>query len=618
MPEATEGSNDMPSPKTAFVTWAHDDHEWEEKVAALVFALRQLGVSADVDLFHVNEAGVNWATYGARAIEANEFVLIAASRAFRERWEGTNDPRRGAGAAREANVLKGIFDEDQHEFSKKVKIVLLPGASVEDIPLELRASGQRFDIASFDLSGLEELLRTLTDQRAYIPPSVDTVPILPPKFIPGADTGRSSVTDLESRLAQLDDRRSEQVTSGSDVDEGLDTERTMVKAALQTFGQVRDDAVAARRSRERFRVRRRRIRRLLTGSLVSLAVAGVVVWLVLASGGDASASSTVRTGPLQLTFAKPWHATSIATTESFPGLEFEAPVSLAVGTATLEAGSLRNSAAVPGGLPGGVEARIAQPVQRSTVSIGRSTAVRYLWGSSASVSTRALFVVATGSGDLAVACQSPDPTKLADCLRIAESMRITGTSVLNPGIQPLVVKGIDAALSPELVARRAETRLASSHASVRAASARQLAVADAVASTSFAHLATPERIQPMLRDLSIALKRESQALARFARPAGRHEEGPYRAARRTVEAAARQLASALEKTRAAGYSASLPALRIPQSPVSEPHRSVTTAVSPPAPAVSVTPAPSYSPPAVVHEAPKKREYGPTIITEPKG
>jgi SEFIR domain len=618
MPEATEGPTDTANPKTAFVTWAHDDHAWEEKVAALVFALRQLGVAADVDLFHVNEAGVNWATYGARAIEVNEFVLIVASRAFRERWEGTNNPRLGAGAAREANVLKGIFDEDQREFSKKVKIVLLPGASVEDIPLELRASGQRFDVASFDLSGLEELLRTLTDQRAYIPPPVDTVPILPPRFIPG-DTGRSSVTDLESHLAHLEDRRSEQVTSGSDVDEVLDTERTMVKAALQTFGQVRADAVTARRSKERSRARRRRIQRLLTGSLASLAVVGIAAWLVLASGGDASASSTVRTGPLQLTFAKPWHTTSITTTESFPGLEFEAPVSLAVGTASLEAGSLRNSAATPGGLPGGVEARIAQPVRRSTVSIGRATAVRYLWGSSASVSTRALFVVATGSGDLAVACQSPDPTKLADCLRIAESMRIAGTSVLSPGSQPLVAKGIDAALRPALVARRASARLASSHASVRAASARQLAVTDAVASTSFARLAAPERIKPMLRDVSVALKRESQALARFARPAGRHEAGPYRTARVAVEAAARQLASALERTRAAGYSASLPALSIPQSSVSEPHRATTSAVSTHVSVVSpVSTSPSYSSPAAVPKAPKKREYGPTIITEPKG
>lgn len=162
-PQSREGEIDAASPpRTAFISWAHGDQTWERTIARFASQLRAFGVNADVDLFHLNDDDVIWANYGGQAIQVNEFVLIAVNGPYKERWEGTNDRRVGAGAAREANVMKGLFDDDQHDFFRKVKIVLLPGSTVADIPAELRAAAQRFEIHTLDLDGLEELLRTLT------------------------------------------------------------------------------------------------------------------------------------------------------------------------------------------------------------------------------------------------------------------------------------------------------------------------------------------------------------------------------------------------------------------------------------------------------------------------
>jgi hypothetical protein len=180
------------APPTAFVSWAHGDGDWQAAIAAFTFKLRELGIEADVDLVHLHDPDVDWTTFGQRAIEVNEFVVIPVSAGYRERWEGTADPGTGAGAAREANVLKSLFNEDQEAFRRKVKIVVLPGASLDDIPRELQPIGQRYAISSLDEAGLDDLLRTLAGRPAFVAPPVGRLPMLPPTEIAGAARQRGS------------------------------------------------------------------------------------------------------------------------------------------------------------------------------------------------------------------------------------------------------------------------------------------------------------------------------------------------------------------------------------------------------------------------------------------
>lgn len=188
----------------AFISWAHGDDDWLSAIATLAFQLRRLGVAADVDLFHFHDLDVNWSTYGTRTIQEADFVLIAASAAYKERWEGTNDPGEGAGTAREAAALKAMFEQDQEIFRRRVKVLVLPGTTGADVPGELLSSCQRFVLAKIDDESLEELLRTLTRQPAFPAPPIGEVPVLPPKLLSVDDANPAErASQLRERLEQL-------------------------------------------------------------------------------------------------------------------------------------------------------------------------------------------------------------------------------------------------------------------------------------------------------------------------------------------------------------------------------------------------------------------------------
>jgi hypothetical protein len=145
------------SQPTAFISWAHADDLWQKAILELAFSLRRNGIDADVDLFHT-EAGIDWSAYGPRAIEECDYVLIATSSAYKARWQGGRPSRAGAGAAREANVLKNLFDSREGNFFDKVMIVVLPGVNEDEIPPELGSALPRFVIPRFELPHLKPLL----------------------------------------------------------------------------------------------------------------------------------------------------------------------------------------------------------------------------------------------------------------------------------------------------------------------------------------------------------------------------------------------------------------------------------------------------------------------------
>lgn len=175
------------TPPTVFVTWAHRDEswtdeeaqEWERTIAEFATVLRQLGIESDVDLYHLDEAGIDWTRFGPQAIISNDFVLIAISSAWSARWSGTNNPKVGAGAAAEADMLKGLFQQDQAAFQKRTQVVLLPGRTPSDIPPDLSRL-VRHVVDPSDADTVLPLIRALTGQPRYPVPPLGSVPVLPP------------------------------------------------------------------------------------------------------------------------------------------------------------------------------------------------------------------------------------------------------------------------------------------------------------------------------------------------------------------------------------------------------------------------------------------------------
>lgn len=185
------------------VSWAHRPNEgvareaWRDCVLDFVVALRTSGVDADLDLFHLHELGIDWSRYGPDRVQQCPRTIVVLNAAWRERLEGTNVPTEGAGAAAEADVLLGLFGDDQEDFRRRVLLVVLPGADSRDVPP--RWSGlQRFVIPDFTREGLEDLLRVLTGQPAYLAPPVGTVPLLPAAMLDSASAAVQAVDGMSA------------------------------------------------------------------------------------------------------------------------------------------------------------------------------------------------------------------------------------------------------------------------------------------------------------------------------------------------------------------------------------------------------------------------------------
>lgn len=187
---------------TVFISWAHSHSSWTKKqasawqegVATLASTLRQsFGIDADIDLFHLHEP-VDWTRFGQRGIVNNERVVVVLSEAWAERWEGTNSPTEGAGAAREADALHGLFSRNQDDWQNKLMVVMLPDVSDDHLPVDLdRVARVKLDPSNPD--SYESLVRNLTGQPQYVKVPLGTVPDLPPL---------NSVRNLAALRAQLE------------------------------------------------------------------------------------------------------------------------------------------------------------------------------------------------------------------------------------------------------------------------------------------------------------------------------------------------------------------------------------------------------------------------------
>ncbi|QDG68524.1 hypothetical protein NIBR502772_22005 [Pseudarthrobacter sp. NIBRBAC000502772] len=192
-------------PLKVLVSWAHrgeywssqQEKDWEQLVMEFTTALRSMGIDADIDLFHTHEDGADWTRFGQNAVRDADYVLVAITKGWAQRWSGTNSPHVGAGAAVEADTLKGLFIKNQTELQKKLKLVVLGDQSPRCIPEDM-ARFTYFKIDVDNLDSFEDLLRTLTSQPYYEKPDLGEVPILPPAI-------RQSFKKKAARTATHDD-----------------------------------------------------------------------------------------------------------------------------------------------------------------------------------------------------------------------------------------------------------------------------------------------------------------------------------------------------------------------------------------------------------------------------
>jgi hypothetical protein len=165
-----------------FVSYAHESAEHRARVLAFATFLRRAGVEAVLDVWSAGTRQ-DWYSWAIRELTAADFVLVIASERYRTTGDGNGPNGEHRGVQSEAALLRELVYADRATWLPKVLPVLLPGHTVDQVPLFLQPhTASRFPVTSFDTAGAEDLLRVLLRQPGHRAPDVAAErPVLPPR-----------------------------------------------------------------------------------------------------------------------------------------------------------------------------------------------------------------------------------------------------------------------------------------------------------------------------------------------------------------------------------------------------------------------------------------------------
>jgi hypothetical protein len=201
---------DLRTAPRVFISYANESAEHRDSVVRLARLLRQSGVDASLDQW---EQGVrrDWARWAMDQLLSADFVLVIATPDYRYAADAT----RGRGASFEAAFLRESLQRDSAVHFRRILPVVLPGGSVEDIPLFLQPySATHYVIAEITTEGVKDLVRTLMAQPAVSLPSLGSIPALPPMTVPAVTDILDTVASQERSPLLPDPKTSRAVLAG--------------------------------------------------------------------------------------------------------------------------------------------------------------------------------------------------------------------------------------------------------------------------------------------------------------------------------------------------------------------------------------------------------------------
>jgi hypothetical protein len=170
--------------RRVFISYAHESTEHVETVRRLWELLRANGVDAQLDLA-ASAVRQDWVLWMTGQLQRSDYVLVIASAAYRRRSEGTAGAAEGRGVQFEAAILRDLLYADRAEWTRRMLPVILPGASTDGLPVWIGpAAGTTYRVPDLTATGIEPLLRVITDQPETVEPPLGAVPHLPARSEP--------------------------------------------------------------------------------------------------------------------------------------------------------------------------------------------------------------------------------------------------------------------------------------------------------------------------------------------------------------------------------------------------------------------------------------------------
>jgi hypothetical protein len=150
----------MAVPKV-FVSYAHESGAHKAAVLALATVLRDAGVDVVLDVWS-DDARLDWYVWAIRQLTAADHVLVIASERYRATGDGNAPNLENRGLQSEAALLRELVHADRATWLPKVLPVVLPGHTVDQIPLFLQPhTASHYRVNSITTAGADELLRVI-------------------------------------------------------------------------------------------------------------------------------------------------------------------------------------------------------------------------------------------------------------------------------------------------------------------------------------------------------------------------------------------------------------------------------------------------------------------------
>ncbi|WP_410618202.1 SEFIR domain-containing protein [Amycolatopsis sp. cmx-8-4] len=160
-----------------FITYSHDSERHKAQVREFATFLRdESGIDVRLDQW-ADDGRRDWSLWAIEQLDKADFVLVIASPDYKRRAEGAEVPGQGRGAQFEAAMIRDNITKDLPSATRRFLPVVLPGRSVDEIPVFLNAhSTTRYEISAFTLEGVADLLVAFTGVPRFELPALARLP----------------------------------------------------------------------------------------------------------------------------------------------------------------------------------------------------------------------------------------------------------------------------------------------------------------------------------------------------------------------------------------------------------------------------------------------------------
>lgn len=165
-----------PAKARVFVSYAHDDLPHRRAVLRFCELLCRLGVEVHVDEWDT-DLRQDWFLWMMEQLRRADYVIVVASPRYRAAGDGDVPADCHRGVQTEAAALRNYLYSDRATWTRKILPVILPGRSLEEVPLFLQPhTASHYRIPKISSGGAAELLKVLDRKPLPIRPGGQAPP----------------------------------------------------------------------------------------------------------------------------------------------------------------------------------------------------------------------------------------------------------------------------------------------------------------------------------------------------------------------------------------------------------------------------------------------------------